>query len=146
MTMKLRIIIAVLVFSGTFAAKSPERHWQPATVLEFNSNKLSTTTGTSTSGTVDRTGNIGAVTTQRERRYDEDSYAIDAGDRILIVTETIQRMGGALGSVRLRKGAQLTPGDSVKFALEKGSIYIMDSQGKEHKLRVQRVTMKATHP
>jgi hypothetical protein len=42
--------------------------------------------------------------TADERRWDEDTYLIDAVDRVyIIISESIPRVGGALASVRIKE-------------------------------------------
>ena len=51
-------------------------------------------------------------------------------------------MGGATISFRLGKGLGLVPGQSVTFAIERNTAYVL-VDGKEHKVHVDRIALKA---
>src|SRR5439155_2412654 len=99
--------------------------------------------GASTGGPGDVSG-LGTTTTLQRRRWDEDTYVIDAGDRVIVISESIRRMGGDTISFRVRKPAYLLPGSQIKYAVEKDQFFVQGDDGKEHKFRIVRVSMKAS--
>jgi hypothetical protein len=104
----LRLVFLMSIFMMALAAKKPERTWLTGTVLDATKERRSAITGSTTTGN---------TTTTDERRWDEDTYLIDAGDRIYIISESIPRVGGALASVRIKKAARLIPGERCQLCL-----------------------------
>ena len=103
--------------------------------IESGSQRSSQVTGLA-SGPVDGT------TTVERRQWDTDQFTIDAGDRLIWISQTDPRMGGATISFRLGKGLGLVPGQSVTFAIERNTAYVL-VDGKEHKVHVDRIALKA---
>jgi hypothetical protein len=129
---RLPFALALLLAVSASAAKKPERTWLTGTVLDATKERRSAVTGTTTTGD---------TTSVDERRWDEDTYLIDAGDRVYIISESIPRVGGALASVRVKKAARLISGSDVKYAVDRDDMLIQ-VDGKEHKFHIQRVSMK----
>jgi hypothetical protein len=111
-----------------------DRAWVPATVVDFSRDKVST----GASATNDSYGN----TTIQEHYDDLEQFVIETADRVYVVSDEIQRVGGTV-SFRLRKGSRLTAGSAVKIAIEKQTAYILDEKGKEHKLQLRRIQIKS---
>jgi hypothetical protein len=133
----------ILYLASCVADGAKARNWKDGVVVDAGSQRISEIVGSETTGRVDNGGNINASTTNTERLHDEDTYAIDAGDRFYIVSEYIRRMGGQLASFRLKRGVRLAPDSKVKYAIDRWDLYVL-LDGKEHKLRIQRISMKAT--
>lgn len=110
--------------------------------MEAGSERRSEITGATTTGTVGGTGNVNAETTTQRRTWDENTYLIDAGDKLYVISETIPRMGGGLVSIPVKKGAHLVPGSSVKFAVDRDQMVIQNDTGKERKFHILRVSLK----
>jgi hypothetical protein len=128
----LRLVFLMSIFMMALAAKKPERTLLTGTVLDATKERRSAVTGSTTTGN---------TTTADERRWDEDTYLIDAGDRINIISESIPRVGGALASVRIKKAARLIPGSDIRYALDRDDMLIQ-TDAKEHKFPIQRVSIK----
>ena len=62
-------------------------------------------------------------------------YTIDTGKELLITTEKVVW--------RWSKPSQVAVGDTVKWAMRKSDVYIVDSEGKEHTLSLRRRDVKA---
>jgi len=124
--------IAAPVPSPIHAEKA--RDWQNGKIIESGSQRMSEVTGVS-SGPVD-----GTATVDR-RQWDAEQFVVDAGDRLIVLSQSIRRMGGSTISFRVGKGARLAPGDTVTFAIERDAAYVM-VDGKERKLHVDRIALK----
>ena len=64
-------------------------------------------------------------------RADVHTYVLE-GDGMRLELEEVVPVG--------RRSIEVMVGQSVSFALEKNSVYVKDSEGKEHKLRVTKKT------
>ena len=91
---------------------------QAGKVIESGSQRMSEITGVS-SGPVD-----GTATVDR-RQWDSERFVVDAGDRFIWISDAVRRMGGSTISFLVGKGAGLVPGESVTFAVERDSIYVL---------------------
>jgi hypothetical protein len=76
---------------------------------------------------------------------DVDQFTIDAGDRLVWISQADPRMGGPTISFRLGKGLGLVPGQSVTFAIDRNTAYVL-VDGKEHKVHVDRIALKPAEP
>lgn len=77
--------------------------------------------------------NNGVVT---QRRNDSTYYEIDAGDLVYVVKQTLRHRGD--------KQLKLTVNAPVKFAIVKDDFYVLDEDGKQQKLSIEKKTLKAT--
>jgi len=128
--------IAALIPSPIHAEKA--RAWQAGKVIESGSQRMSEITGVS-NGPVDGTAMVD------RRQWDSEHFVVDAGDRFIWISDAVRRMGGSTLSFRVGKGAGLAPGESVTFAVERDSIYVL-VDGKERKLHVDRIALKPSEP
>lgn len=76
-------------------------------------------------GTLNQTGGELA-----QRRNDATYYQIDAGEIIFTAKRTLTRRGD--------KQLDVTVNAPVKFAIQKDELYLMDEQGKSHKLAIEK--------
>ena len=67
-------------------------------------------------------------------RNDVTYYTIDDGKYMWVVTRRMTKKDD--------KPLQVTIDTPVKFAVEKKTCYLLDEQGEEHKLRVEKKTLK----
>ena len=130
--------LALLFIPLALALAEKARSWQTGTVIELASERKSEITGVS-SGPVD-----GEASVDR-RQWDVNQFVVDAGDRLIWISETIRRMGGSTLTFRVGKGAGLAPGQMITFALDRDTCYLQapdGKAGKERKLHVDRITLK----
>ncbi len=71
-----------------------------------------------------------------QRRNDSTYYEIDAGDLVYVVKQALRH--------KRDKQLNLTVNAPVKFAIIKGDFYVLDEDGKEQKLSIEKKTLKAT--
>jgi hypothetical protein len=64
-------------------------------------------------------------------------YTIQAADKVYVAKEKLL--------FPWSKPSSASVGDDVKFAVEKGKLYIRDGDGKEHKATVTKTSMKAAN-
>jgi hypothetical protein len=72
------------------------------------------------------------------RRDDASYYAIDSGDMIYTIKRTL--------TSRHDKQLKVTINAPVKFAIEKDDVYLLDEEGKEHKLPLESKRLKGKPP
>jgi DnaJ-class molecular chaperone len=77
--------------------------------------------------------NNGVVT---QRRNDSTYYEIDAGDLVYVVKQALRH--------KHDKQLNLTVNAPVKYAIVKGDFYVLDEDGKQQKLSIEKKTLKAT--
>lgn len=140
--MMLRLLLCAAVVAAAGLMYARERVWKDAVIVESGSERRSEIAGATTTGRVDTAGNVDADTRTRQRAWDENTYLIDAGDRVYVVSESIPRMGGRLISVPIKRGAHLVPGSQIKYAVDRDQLFVAGDDGKEHKFHIVRVSMK----
>ena len=140
MRFQLSVVAASMVLLGLATPVRAERAraWQAGKVIESGSQRMSEITGVSP-------GPIDGTTTVDRRQWDSEQFVVDAGDRFIWISDAVRRMGGSTISFRVGKGARLTPGDNVTFAIERDTIYVL-VDGKERKLHVDRIALKPEKP
>jgi hypothetical protein len=116
--------LLILVGDTCLADKILDSDWKTGTLIDVTSQ-----TGRRTVGSV--SGGQGQVHTLRD---DATYYEIDAGDLIYVAKRTLTRRGD--------KQLKLTVNMPVKFAIKKDDFYILDEDGKEHKLSIEKKTLK----
>lgn len=67
-------------------------------------------------------------------RDDATYYEVDAGDVIYVAKRTLTRRGD--------KQLKLTVNTPVRFAVKKDDFYLLDEDGKQHKLSIEKKTLK----
>ncbi len=128
----MKILLTVLCLCALVYAKDKPREWKTGTLTEVTQEKHSRIVG-STNGS---NGNIhGSV---HERRDDSAYYHIDAGDLIYIAKRTLTSRGD--------KQLKVTTNAPIKFALVGDDFYILDEDGKEHKLSLEEKVAKPKEP
>lgn len=71
-----------------------------------------------------------------ERRNDSTYYEIDAGDLVYVVKQTLTH--------KRDRQLNLTVNGPVKYAVVKEDFYVLDEDGKQHKLSIEKKTLKGT--
>jgi hypothetical protein len=128
------LIIVCLIAGPVSAKKKVERAWKTGQLIEAGSHGFTTTGGTTTTGSVDPRGNVNANTTAATWHHTKYTFVLDAGNKIVVGTQVL--------SFRWSKECEVTVGDVVQYAIEKGTLYIQPAAGKECKLDVARQTLK----
>jgi hypothetical protein len=99
------------------AEKIHDSDWKTGKLTDVRFEKDSRLTGTTT------------------RRNDSTYYEIDAGDLVCVVKQELRG--------RHDKQLNLTVNRPLKFAVVKGDFYVLDEDGKQHKLSIEKKTLKA---
>ena len=142
-----RIAGAVLVFlmpSIAFSAEKP-RAWQTGKVLDTErSRQFAGTVGSrNTTGTAQSTGNYGTYqgqtnTSQTAVYHVYQTFAIEGDTRVYVAQERLRW--------KWSKPANLTVNAPVKFAVEKRKLFVIDDDGKEHRMDILKQVLKQPPP
>lgn len=125
----MRHLLCCLLFVGIFSAVSTAKDRAWTTGLLVNSE---TQRGTRTVGVPSTIGSGPMIATLRN---DVTLYTIDDGRYVWVVSRRMIK--------KHDKPINLTINASVKFAIENQDCYLLDDQGKEYKLVVEKKTLKA---
>jgi hypothetical protein len=125
----MKTFLSILCFCVLVAAaKDKPREWTTGTLLEVSMEKHSRLVG-STHG---YDGNVHGQITQR--RDDSTYYHVDAGEFIYIAKRTL--------TSRRDKQLKVTTNAPIKFSISGDDFYILDEDGKEHKLSIEEKVAK----
>ena len=134
------LMICILLAAASYASAA-HRDWQSGILSEVEQEKINegSTRHTSTDGSAKNRGNKvdysqNSTTTTTDNIETYQVYTIEGDKKIYIAREHLL--------FPWSKPADVTVGDSVKFAVEKGKLYILDDSGKEHKASIVKVRMK----
>ncbi|RZU39029.1 hypothetical protein [Edaphobacter modestus] len=135
------LTLAGCLLSSTLVAVAADRNWQTGTLTATERQKIrqgSTMTTNSDSSAKDR-GNgsdysQNSTTTKTDNYENYQVYTIQSGDTIYTASEHLL--------FPWSKPAGITLGKPMKFAVEKGSMYILDDDGKQHKATVTGTALK----
>lgn len=144
--------LALMTMSALFAG-GKQRDWKTAKVVDEASYRQSYVTGsnTQTTATGSAVGGSGAVVgtahidsqTQLEREAMRTSQLVVLSEEFVYFVEDssyrtagstgVRALGAAAGqAIRNRKhGCRFIIGDPIKYAQEKGTLYVIDADGKE---------------
>lgn len=119
------------------------RNWQKGTLVESEQSKVQegTTKHTTRDGNVKDNGSktkySGDSTTTTNANYETyQTYTIDAGQKTYVAREHLL--------FPWSKPAAAAVGESLQFAVDKGKIYLMGEDGKEHKARLVKESLKTS--
>lgn len=118
--LKIFFLLAFTIASFLTFAKDKPREWKTGTLFDTTSEKGKRLVGSG--------GSI------HERRDDATYYAIESGDIIYTLKRTL--------TSRHDKQLRVTINGPVKFAIEKDDFYLLDEDGKEHKLSLESKRLK----
>lgn len=144
MNSKLVMCGLLLMAAAATAVAANARNWQPGTLTETEQSKVKegSTKNSNTDGTVKNRGNktdysqnTTATTTDNYETY--QTYTIQGEHKTYVAREHLL--------FPWSKPANVTVGESVKFAVEKNKLYLLDEDGKEHKATVAKVSLNPTH-
>jgi hypothetical protein len=120
----LRALVFLVVCSSLSLAK--DRVWITGTLVDSDTER-----GTRTVGIPSNIGSGPMITT---RRNDLALYTIDDGKYLWVV--------GRRMTHKHDRPLDLTVNSPIKFDVENGDCFVLDDEGKEHKLEVEKKTLK----
>jgi hypothetical protein len=131
-------VAVVLVSALTLAAT---RNWQSGTLTATEQEKVkeSSTKTSNTEGSAKDKGNKAefskdTTTTTTDNYETYQIYTIETDKRVYVAREHLL--------FPWSKSANMTVGETVKFVPEKNKVYMLDDDGKEHKAKIVKVSMK----
>lgn len=135
------LLLGVLVSTLSLAAKQKEHDWQQGKLVSTDEARYfaGTIGSANTQGTVRDSGSYGTysgTTTGSEtavyRVY--QTYVIESDAYVYVARERLRW--------RWSKPANLTINGPIRFAVEKGHMFILDEDGKEHEARMTKKILK----
>jgi hypothetical protein len=139
--MRLRTVALALCLLGTLAAVAADRNWQIGTVTAMERQRIregSTITSNSDGSSKDRGNRTdysqNSTTTKTDNYENYQVYTIQSGDTVYSASEHLL--------FPWSKPANVTLGKPMKFAIEKGSMYLLDEDGKQHKASIVSTALK----
>lgn len=136
---KLLACLALLAASTTVWAAAA-RNWQSGTLIETEQSKVreGSTKHSNTEGTVKDRGNKtdyseNKTTTTTDDLETYQTYTIKGAEKTYLAREHLL--------FPWSKPANATVGGTVKFAVDKSKLYLLDDDGKEHKTTVMKVSL-----
>jgi hypothetical protein len=139
--MRLRSVALALCLLGTLAAVAADRNWQTGTVTAMERQRIregSTITSNSDGSSKDRGNRTdysqNSTTTKTDNYENYQVYTIQSGDTVYSASEHLL--------FPWSKPANVTLGKPMKFAIEKGSMYLLDEDGKQHKASIVSTALK----
>ncbi len=144
MNSKLFLCGLVLVAVTTAAFAATTRKWESGTLTETEQSKVrkGSTKNSNTNGTAKDRGNKtdysqNTTTTTSDNYETYQTYTIQGEHKTYVAREHLL--------FPWSKPANVTVGEPVKFAIEKGKLYLLDDDGKEHKAAVAKTSLNAAH-
>jgi hypothetical protein len=135
--------VLLLIFAVTAVALAGSRQWKSGTLTATDQAKVATgsTQSTNTDATyknkdnrTDYSRNTKTTTSDDYETY--QTYTIDAGNKVIVARERLL--------FPWSKSANVNVGETVKYAIERGKLYLFDDDGKEHKATVVSSSLKTT--
>lgn len=130
----LALLIALACFSVFAYADKKERDWKTGKVLDTESQRFTTYGGSTTQGQIRDDGTYSGTTTRSSWNHKRYVFAIEGDDYIYIVSHVL--------SFRWSKEVQVTVNGTVKYAVEKNNFYLLDENGREFKLKIDKKILK----
>jgi hypothetical protein len=134
-------LLGALAVALCASGQANSRNWQKGTLVESERSRVQegSTKNTTTDGNVNNNGDkanySGNSTTTTTANYETyQTYTIDSGQKIYVGREHLL--------FPWSKPASTTVGEPVKFAVEKGKLYVMGDDGKEHKTTLVKESLK----
>ena len=129
-----KFLFACMMLSVSFWANAQTRNWQSGTLVESEQTKVRE--GSTRNTTRDHDDSNSHSTTTTTENYDTyQVFTIDAGQKTYVAREHL--------FFPWSKPSLATVGEPVKFAVEKNNLFVMGDDGKQHKMGVIKVSMKA---
>ena len=134
--------VLLLIFAVTAVALAGSRHWKSGTLTSTDQSKVPTgsTQSTNSDATYKNKGNRtdysrNTTTTTSDDYETYQSYTIDAGNKIIVARERLL--------FPWSKSANVNVGETVKYDVERGKLYLLDDDDKEHKATIVSSSLKA---
>jgi len=159
MTKRIMFQLGITVFFCLLclAAKS-ERDWKVGKVLDSSRSQESYVTGsvtnaqgsgtaTGTNTTVQARGSSTGITTVHRVTINSNQLLVQGADYFYVIEDSQQKGGGLKGAIANRHhGCRFIVGEDVKYAQEKGDLWIIDADGKECKVPIVRQEKRQDNP
>lgn len=142
MNSKKLLLVLALFAAGTIVWAAAARNWQSGTLIETEQSKVreGSTKNSNTEGTAKNRGdktdysqNTTTTTTDNYETY--QTYTIKGAEKTYLAREHLL--------FPWSKPANVAVGGTVKFAVDKSKLYLLDEDGKEHKATVVKVSLNA---
>lgn len=140
MSLKTLALIFCLL-GGTVALAADQHNWQTGTLTATERQKVKegSTVTTNSDGSAKDRGNRtdysqNSTTTKSDNYENYQVYTIQSGNTVYVASEHLL--------FPWSKPANVTVGKQAKFAVEKGSLYILDDDGKQHKATVVSTSLR----
>jgi hypothetical protein len=132
-----KFLILCLALTLSVSVKGQSRNWQTGTLLETEQQKV--LEGSTSNRTNSDNANSHDSTTTKTDNYDTyQVFTISSGQTIYVAREHL--------FFPWSKPTLTTVGAPVKFAVEKNDLYVMDAEGKQHKMGIVKVALKTSPP
>jgi hypothetical protein len=132
-----RFLTLCLVLMLGVMVKAQSRNWQTGTLLETEQQKVleGSTTNRINSGSGSNGNYSGNSTSTKTDNYDTyQVFTISSGQTIYVAREHL--------FFPWSKPTLTTVGAPVKFAVEKNDLYVMDAEGRQHKMGIVKTALK----
>ena len=134
-------VLMLLALLPTFMYAEKQRDWQTGVLHDVSRSRyFAGTIGNSNSsgnfGNSTYTGNTNSSENAVYRVY--QNYEIEGDQYVYLAEEHIRW--------RWSKGADVAVNEKVKFAVEKRNLYVIDDEGKEHKMEIVKRILKDSAP
>jgi len=123
-------LIAILSISTLAFAGKKERQWKTGKLVDSANETFTRHGGTNTQGHVNSDGTYTAGTSQVSWEHEKFIFTIRGDDMIYVVSHVI--------SFRWSKKVELTVNGPVKYAVEKRDFYLVDENGREFKMKIEK--------
>lgn len=122
-----RILLLLCLCSALGLANDKLRDWKTGTLLEVTMEKKTRPVGVINGSANGSNANLNGIYTHR--RDDATYYRIDAGEIVYVAKRTLTH--------RRDKQLNVTVNGTVKYAVSGEDFYLLDDDGKEHKLSLE---------
>jgi len=139
--MRMKLIALSICLVSTLSLVAADRNWQTSILTATERQKIregSTVTSHNDSSARDRNNGAdysnNSTTTKSDNYENYQVYTIQTGDTIYTASEHLL--------FPWSKPANVILGKPMKFAVEKGSMFILDDDGKQHKATIVSTALK----
>jgi hypothetical protein len=135
------VLCSILCASNFAQGQRASRDWHTGMLVETEQTKVpsGTTKNTTSDGAINNKGNkqdysVNSTSTTTQDYDTYQNYTIDDGKKVYVARERLL--------FPWSKPASANVGEQIKFAVEKGKVYLAGDDGKEHKASVVKVSLK----
>lgn len=127
-------ILLLLLCCLSIQADKKERDWKTGKLLDTDSTRYTTTSGSNTRGQINPDGTYSSSTSATTASYRKFIFVVRGDDITYVVSHVL--------SWRWSKEIQLTVNGPVKYAVEKNDFYILDEKGREFKMKIEKKILR----